>query len=51
MALILKQNFQKNKVVTSKTPFYVIGPFCVGIWFDVTKCWLCFGQFLWQTEI
>ena len=24
----LKQNFQKNKVVTGKTPFFVIGPFC-----------------------
>ena len=26
--LKLKQNFQKNKVVTGKTPFSVIGPFC-----------------------
>ena len=25
--LKLKQNFQKNKVVTGKTPFFVIGPF------------------------
>ena len=24
----LKQNLQKNKVVTGKTPFFVIGPFC-----------------------
>ena len=24
----LKQNFQKNKVVTGKTLFFVIGPFC-----------------------
>ena len=24
----MKQNFQKNKVVTAKTPFFVIGPFC-----------------------
>ena len=24
----LKQNFQKNKVVTGKTPLFVIGPFC-----------------------
>ena len=23
----LKQNLQKNKVVTGKTPFFVIGPF------------------------
>ena len=26
--LKLKQSFQKNKVVTSKTPFSVIDPFC-----------------------
>ena len=26
--LKLKQNFQKNKVVTGKTPFFVIGPLC-----------------------
>ena len=26
--LKLKQNFQKNKVVTGKTPFFAIGPFC-----------------------
>ena len=26
--LKLKLNFQKNKVVTGKTPFFVIGPFC-----------------------
>ena len=26
--LKLKQNFQKNKVVTGKTPFFVIGSFC-----------------------
>ena len=26
--LKLKQNFQKNKVVTGKTPFLVIGRFC-----------------------
>ena len=26
--LKLKQNFQKNKVVTGETTFYVIGPFC-----------------------
>ena len=37
----LKQDFQKNKVVTGKTPFYVIGPFCnhhsiclnIGFWY------------------
>ena len=26
--LKLKQNFQKNKVATGKTLFFVIGPFC-----------------------
>ena len=26
--LKLKQNLQKNKVVTGKIPFFVIGPFC-----------------------
>ena len=26
--LKLKQNFQKNKVVTGKPPFFLIGPFC-----------------------
>ena len=26
--LKLKQNFQKNKPVTGKTPFFLIGPFC-----------------------
>ena len=26
--LKLTQNFQENKVVTGKTPFFVIGPFC-----------------------
>ena len=37
----LKQDFQKNKGVTGKTPFYVIGPFCthhsiclnIGFWY------------------
>ena len=24
----MKQNFQKNKLVTGKTPFFVIRPFC-----------------------
>ena len=27
--LKLKQNVQKNKVVTGKTPFFVIGPLCI----------------------
>ena len=38
----MKQNFQKNKVFTSKTPFFVTGPFfthhsiClnIGFWYD-----------------
>ena len=37
----MKQNFQKNKVVTGKIPFFVIGPFCshhfiflnIGFWY------------------
>ena len=24
----MKRNFQKNKVVTGKTPFFVVGQFC-----------------------
>ena len=31
-----KQNFQKNKVVPGKTPFFVIGPFCTTILFLLT---------------
>ena len=27
--LKLKQNLQKNRVVTGKTPFFEIGPFCI----------------------
>ena len=26
--LKLKKNFQKNKVVTGKSPLFVVGPFC-----------------------
>ena len=26
--LEMKKGFQKNKVVTDKTPFFMIGPFC-----------------------
>ena len=45
--LKLKQNFQKNKVVNGKTPFFVIGPFCthhsiclnIGFWY---------GSFVWK---
>ena len=40
--LKLKHNFQKNKVVTGKTPFFLVGPFCsdhfsclnIGFWYD-----------------
>ena len=33
----LKQNFQKNKVVTGKTPFILIGQFCSQrfIWLNI----------------
>ena len=45
--LKLKQNFEKNKVVFGKTPFFVIGPFCthhsiclnIGFWY---------GSFVWK---
>ena len=45
--LKLKQNFQKNIVVTCKTSFFMIGPFCthhsicpnVGFWY---------GSFVWK---
>ena len=39
---ILKQNFQKNKVIIGKTPLFVIGPFCnlnTGFWY---------GNFVWK---
>ena len=42
-----KQNFRKNKVVTGKTPFFLIGPFC-------THHSICFntgfrhGSFVWK---
>ena len=40
--LKLKQKFQNNKVVTGKTPFFVVDPFCthyficfrIGFWYD-----------------
>ena len=34
--LKLTQNFQKKKVDTGKTPFFVIGPFCTHILFALT---------------
>ena len=46
----LKQKFKKNKVVTGKTSFFVIGPLCthdsiclnIGFWYDsfIWKCWV-----------
>ena len=47
-ALKLKQNFWKNKVVTGKTRFFVIGPFCtphsiclkIGFW-QSSFVWTC----------
>ena len=46
----MKQNFQKNKVFTGKTPLFVIGPFCtpysvclkIGFWQ---------GSFVWKCRI
>ena len=37
VVLKLKENFQKNKVVISKTLFFVIGPFCThpSIWLNI----------------
>ena len=34
--LELKKGFQKNKVVTDKTPFFMIGPFCTPHYFSLT---------------
>ena len=34
--LKLKQKFEKNKVVTGKTPFFMIGPFVLTILFILT---------------
>ena len=34
--LKLKQNFQKNKVVTAKTPFFLTDPFVLTILFVLT---------------
>ena len=49
--LKLKHNFQKTKVVTGKTPFFVIGPLCthhsiclnIGFWYGIFEWkWLFF---------
>ena len=42
--LKLKQNFQKNKVVTGKTLFFVIGPFCThhSICLNIGFCYISF---------
>ena len=41
--LKLKQNFRKNKVVTGKTPFFVICPFC-------TILSVCLNIGFWQSS-
>ena len=43
--LKLKQNFQKNKVITGKTPFFVIGPFCTHHSIFLNIDWLLIMQF------
>ena len=39
--------FQKNKVVTGKTPFFVIGPFCTHYSICLKIGFLC-GSFVWK---
>ena len=33
---MLKSDFQKNKVGSGKTPFFVVGPLCTPILFVIT---------------
>ena len=40
----MKQNFQENKVVPGKTPFFVIGTFC-------TLHSICLNISFWQTVL
>ena len=58
----LKQKFKKNKVVTGKTSFFVIGPLCthdsiclnIGFWYDsfIWKCWVfSLGAFKYKTLV
>ena len=45
--LKLKQNFQKNKVVAGKIPFFAIGPFCT----DHSICLnnrFSYSSFVWK---
>ena len=42
-SVTLKQNFQKNKVATGKTPAFVIGPFC-------TSHFICLSIGFWQSS-
>ena len=60
--LQLKQKFKKNKVVTGKTSFFVIGPLCthhsvclnIGFWYDsfIWKCWVFnLGAFKYKTLV
>ena len=46
----LKQNFRKNWVVTGKTPFFVIGPFCTPYSFRLN---ISFWQssFVWKCSV
>ena len=43
----MRRNFEKNKVVTGKTPFFVIGQFC-GHHFICLKIGFWYGTFVWK---
>ena len=45
--LKLKQNFQKNKLLTGKTPFFVIEPFC-SHHFICLNIGFRYGNFVWK---
>ena len=55
--LKLKQNFRKNKVVTGKTPLFVIGPLCshhficlnIGFWYG-SLVWKCVFNLSFQLK-
>ena len=50
VVLKLKQNSQKNKAVTGKTPFFVIGPFCSHHFICLnTGFW--YGSFVWKSHV
>ena len=46
--LKLIQNFQKNKVVTAKTLFFVISPFCTHHSFCLNILSFWYGSFVWK---